>query len=204
MYGLEISAIINLQGKTAKNARDLQELLTTRSKETTYGFDYVGARIAPLMGGYVRVDFTRHGSPSNNWTLFDGLCVRMVEVKEAGSDLFPTAGFYCGNTVPELGIRGVTAVVRWQLDHKYPLAEEVLQAVVDNARRTSEYTDSFRLDVPVAFSRSWTLVLTASSLKRAMTAYELLRGGKWQPKTKFVDELPDPRKLRLLQPQISE
>jgi len=92
--------------------------------------------------------------------------------------------------------------VRWKLDHAYPLSEDVIETVVRNAHSSSSFTETIRLEVPVVYNRSWSLVLTAPSLKRARTAYELLRNGTWTPKTTFADALPDTKKLRLLQQTV--
>lgn len=206
MHGLEISTIVNLGGKTAPSAMSLRDELSAKLRDprvSNYSFDHGGAQIRPIMGEFIKIEFSRYGSPNDHWVIFKGLSTTVAEIKESGTDHFPAAGFYRASELPRSGISGASATVRWKLDHAYPLSEDVIETVVRNARSSSSFTETIRLEVPVVYSRSWSLTLTAPTLKRAFTAYELLRSGDWQPKTTFTDALlPDTKKLRLLQQTI--
>jgi len=206
MHGLEISAIFDLGGKTARSAVSLRDVLLEKLRDpetSSYSFEYGGISVYPILGELVRVGFSRHGSSrSEVWVAFEGLNTKVAEIKEGGTDHFPAAGFYHASTIQRSGISGASATVRWKLDHAYPLSEDVIGTVVRNAHSNSSFTEAIRLEVPVVYSRSWSLTLTAPTLKRAHAAYELLRNGTWQPKTTFVDKLDDMQKLRLLQQTV--
>lgn len=208
MHGLEISAVYDLS-VMSKSADGLREALLAKLRDentSSYSFDHGGATIYPIMGDLVRVEFSRHGtSRTEVQVAFEGLHTKIAQIKESGTDHFPAAGFYHAITLPKHGISGASATVRWKLDHAYPLSEDVIETVVRNAHTSSSFTETIRLEVPVVYSRSWSLTLTAPTLKRALVAYELLRGGTWKPKTAFIDTLlPDTRKLRLLQQTVAE
>lgn len=206
MHDLEISAVYDLSVR-GKHEDLRTALLAKLHDESTssYSFEHGGASVYPIMGDLVRVEFSRYGTVrSAAQTAFDGMRTRMAQIKESGSDHFPTAGFYDASTRPRHGISGASATVRWKLDHAYPLSEDVIGTVVRNAHSNSSFTEAIRLEVPVVYSRSWSLALTAPTLRRALAAYKLLRNGTWQPETTFVDTLPDMQKLRLLQQTVAE
>ena len=205
MHGLEISAVYDLSWPSSRHENLRQALLSKLrdEKTSTYSFDHGGAQVYPIMGDLVRVEFSRQGTlHTEAQTAFEGMRTKMARIKESGSDHFPAAGFYDAGTLPKHGISGASATVRWKLEHTYPLSEDVIETVVRNAHSSSSFTETIRLEVPVVYNRSWSLTLTAPTLKRALTAYELLRSGEWQPKTTFVDTLPDMQKLRMLQQAV--
>lgn len=204
MHGLEISAVFDLSGKTALSAMDLRNTLVQKLREpdASYNFSLGGVRIYPILGDLVKADFYRHGSSSDNWSIFKGLCIKVVEVKESGTDHFPTAGFYHAKTMPKNNISGASATVSWKLGHAYPLSEDMIEAAIRNTQ--SGFRETIRLEIPVVYSRSWTLTLTAPTFRKALAAHKLLRSGVWQPATLFADALPDQQKLRLLQQTIEE
>lgn len=204
MHGLEISAIFDLGGETDPKAEKVRDEIRSRLRDATYAFDHGSARVKPLLGDYVHMSFSRYESFSDSsWIAFEGLCTRVIEIKESGTDLFPAAGFYrADNTLPEEA-QGASATVSWKMDHRYPLSEDVIDTVVRNAHSSSAFTENIRLEVPVACSRSWALTLTAPTFEGALKAYRLLRSGLWAPETTFVDVLPDNRKILLLR-HVSE
>jgi hypothetical protein len=208
MHDLEIKAVFDLGGTTAVRAMGLRNELLAKLRDpdtSSYSFSVGGASVYPILGELVKVDFSRYSSPRTEvLAAFEGLNTKVVEAKESGTDHFPAAGFYRANTLRGYGITGASATVRWKLDHGYPLSEDVIETVVRNAHSSSSFTETIRLEVPVVYSRSWSLTLTAPTLKRALVAYELLRSGEWKPKTTFVDTLPDMQKLRLLQQTVTE
>jgi hypothetical protein len=201
MHGLEISAVYDLS--VPSRPEKLQEALLAKlrdEKTSSYSFDHGGAQVYPIMGELVRVEFSRYGTTRMEaQTAFEGVHTKMAQIQERGSDHFPAVGYYHASTLPKHGISGASATVRWNLEHTYPLSDDVIETVVRNAHTSSSFTETIRLEVPVVYNRSWSLILTAPTLKRALTAYELLRSGEWKPKTTFVDTLPDTQKLRLLQ-----
>ena len=204
MHGLEISAVYDLS--VPSRPEDLRDALLAKlhdEKTSSYSFGHGGAQVYPIIGNLVRVEFSRHGTlHTEAQTAFEGMRTKMVQIRESGSDHFPKAGFYDASTLPKHGISGASATVHWKLEHTYPLSEDVIETVVRNAHNSSSFTETIRLEVPVVFNRSWSLTLTAPTLKRALTAYELLRSGEWPPKTTFVDTLPDLQKLRMLQQAV--
>lgn len=206
MHGLEISAVYDLSSP-GRHENLRQALLSRLRDENTsrYSFEHGGATVYPIMGDLVRVEFSRHGtSRVEAQVAFEGICTKMAQVKEGGSDHFPAAGFYDASTLPRRGISGASATVRWKLDHTYPLSEDVIDAVVRNVHSSSSFSETIRLEVPVVYHRAWSLTLTAPTLRRALAAYELLRGGEWEPKTTFIDTLPDAQKLRFLRQAVED
>lgn len=204
MHGLDICVVYDLS--VPCRSEDLREALLAKlhdEKTSSYSFEHGDARVYPIMGDLVRVDFSRHGTARTETQIaFEGMHAKMAQIKEDGSDHFPAAGLYDANTLPKRGISGASATVRWKLAHTYPLSEDLIETVVRNAHSSSSFTETIRLEVPVVYNRSWSLTLTAPTLKRALAAYELLRGGEWKPKTAFVDTLPDTLKLRMLQQAV--
>jgi len=207
MHGLEISAVYDL-GASSKRARLRESLLAKLHDEKTssYGFDYAGARVHPIMGDLVRVDFSRYGAATSMDMLvpFEGLRVKLVQIKEGGSDHFPQAGCYESWNLESGRIDGASATVRWAIEHDYPLSEDTIEAIVRNAGAHSYPGDTIRLEVPVVIKRSWSLVLTAPTFKKALEAHTLLRSGTWQPAMPFMDVLPEAQKVRLLQQMVAE
>lgn len=206
MDGFEIRAVFDLGGEvepSAANLRDelLSKLRDENAKSFSYGFEHGGVKVHSILGELVRVEFSHYGTPRNEiWAAFEGLNTKMVEIKESGTDHFPVAGFYHGAR----SISGASATVRWALNHHYPLSEDVIGTVVQNSSSESSYgRKTIRLEVPVVYSRTWSLTLTAPTMERALKAYEQLRSGFWKPTTAFVDALHDTKKFRLLQQTVT-
>lgn len=204
MHGLEISAVYDLS--VPSKPENLREALLAKLRDentSRYNFDHGGAQVYPILGDLVRVEFSRYGIlRTEAQTAFEGMRTKVAQIKESGSDHFPAAGLYDASTLPKHGISGASATVRWNLEHTYPLSEDVIETVVRNAHSSSSFTETIRLEVPVVYNRAWSLILTAPTLKRALAAHELLRSGEWKPKTTFVDTLPDMQKLRVLQQAV--
>lgn len=207
MHGLEMSVVIDLAGKTARGAERLRNELLEKLNDpatSSYSFSLRGAQVYPILGTLVKIDLTQHGSRGQEiYSIFEGLSTKTVQIKENGTDHFPTAGLYHHSTLPRNGISGATATVRWKLEHTYPLSEDMIETIVRNAYSSSGFRDTIRLEVPVAYSRSWSLTLTGPTIKKSLAAYELLRNGIWEPKSVFVDKLPDMQKFRLLQQSVT-
>lgn len=205
MHGLEISAVYDLS--IPSRPENLREALSAKLRDentSSHSFEHGGARVYPIMGDLVRVEFSRYGTARTEaQSAFEGMRTKMAQITESGTDHFPAAGLYHASTLPKHGISGASATVRWKLEHTYPLSEDVIETVVRNAHSSSSsFTETIRLEVPVVYNRSWSLTLTAPTLRRALAAYKLLRSGTWQPETTFVDMLPDTQKLRMLQQTV--
>lgn len=204
MHGLDISVVYDLSVPSRPASLRDALLAKLHDEETSrYSFEHGNATVYPIRGDLVKVDFSRYGTTRlHALAAFEGMRTKMAQIEEGGSDHFPAAGFYNASTLPKRSISGASATVRWKLGHTYPLSEDVIETVVRNACSSSSFTETIRLEVPVVHNRSWSLILTAPTLKRAIAAYKLLRGGVWQPETPFVDTLPDTQKLRVLRQAV--
>lgn len=204
MSDLQVSAVFDLRAEpteaSAKHLRD--ELLRRLQEKGSYGVFYEGStRVERVLGQLVKVEF-RHDT-SNTWTLYRELPAQVVELQESGTDLFPTAGIYDGSTLPNQGIDGAKATVDWRRNQDYPLSEDVIERLVRERHiLASSFTERIDLVMPVLCLRSWRLTLTAQSFEEALAAYALLRGGKWQPKTPFIDTLSDDGKMRVISQEV--
>lgn len=205
MHDLDICAVYDL-GVPGKSEDLRQALLGKLNDETVskYRFDHEGVEVYPIMGKLVRIEFRERAMGYTGMAAaFEGMCARGAEIKTTGTDHFPAAGLYDASTLPKRGISGASATVRWRLEHTYPLSEGTIEAAVRSVQDDSSLTQTIRLEVPVVYVRSWSLTLTAQTLKRALTAYKLLRSGEWTPATAFADALSDMEKLRVLQQTVT-
>lgn len=202
MHGVEIEVVFDLGGATKRAAlrvRDeLLACLDSNDPNSKFSFQYGNLTVYPVGGTLVKIKFPAWGRNDESWRAYSGLAAVLVTVKDSGNDHFPAAGIYHASSLKDVGIRGASATVRWQSDHTFTLSEDAVASIVNAVRDGYGLAETVRLDVPVVFYRTWRLVLTAPTLQRAIRAYELLRGGVWEPTTTFVDALSDPQKLRLL------
>lgn len=201
MLGSKVTVVYDVGGRASSRAEAVrQELLAALEGDEikTYFATYRGKSVRSLGGTLVGVKFSDVGDSSDLWSLFAGLRTLQVRVEDGGNDHFPTAGLYHASTLPDAQkrqARGAVATVRWKSDTEYPAREELIESVV-RAHATDSYAQELAVNVPVVVKRSWTLELLAPSLTSARWAYELLRGGKWLPRTTFVDAVPDHQKVR--------
>lgn len=202
MHGVEIEVVFDLGGATkhaALRVRDeLLASLNSNDPNSKFSFQYGNLTVYPAGGTLVKIKFPAWGHNDESWRVYSGLSVVLVTAKDSGNDHFPTAGIYHASSLKGEGISGASATVRWQSDHTFSLSEDAVASIVNAVRDGYGLAETVRLDVPVVFYRTWKLTLTAPTLPRAIRAYELLRGGLWQPTTIFSDALTDPQKLRLL------
>lgn len=198
MYGAKVEVVYDLGGKTAKRHEQIRDELLEAVKDDkikTYSGTFMGMSVRSVGGTLIAVSYNNWSQSDDLWGVFDGLKTVRVRVEDAGTDHFPAPGFYHGDTLGRRDIKGASAVVRWSTDIEYPAREELLEAVVSNSA-TNDYARELTLNVPVVLRRSWRMILVARSTASAMIAHELLRTGQWEPRSRFVDAMPDIEKVR--------